>query len=112
VGAAVDGVVGNSGLVSELFKINGWYLAPPTVTLTPVDPTSGIASTKVSVDGGAFVTYSAPLTGFSTGNHTAQYRTTDFAGRVESAKLIAFKADSDKPVVNIVKPATATVLRA
>ena len=34
-----------------------------------------------------------------------QYHSTDNAGNVEAMKLIAFKADSDKPTVNITRPA-------
>ncbi len=41
-----------------------------------------------------------------------QFQATDVAGRVEpSVNLVAFKADSDKPTVNIVHPAEGEVYR-
>jgi hypothetical protein len=90
---------------------NGWY-ASPTLTLTGDDgPGSGIAHTDYSVDGGSFQTYSGPISGFSTGNHFVQYRSTDNVGRVETTKLIAFKADSDKPTVNIARPLEGAVYK-
>jgi hypothetical protein len=84
---------------------NGWY-ASPTVTLTGDDGAgSGIDHISYSIDGGAFQTYSGPLSGFSTGNHFVQFRAFDVAGRQEpSLNLIAFKADSDVPTVNIARP--------
>jgi hypothetical protein len=83
---------------------NGWY-ASPTLTLSGDDGAgSGVAHTDYALDGGAFQTYSGPISGFSTGNHFVQYRSTDVAGRVEATKLIAFKADSDVPTANITRP--------
>jgi hypothetical protein len=83
---------------------NGWY-ASPTVTLSATDGAgSGVDHISYAIDGGAFQTYSGPLSGFSTGNHFVQYRATDVAGRVESTQLVAFKADSDKPTVKITRP--------
>jgi hypothetical protein len=83
---------------------HGWY-ASPTVTLSADDGAgSGVDHISYSVDGGAFQTYSGPLSGFSTGNHFVQFRATDVAGRIESTKLVAFKADSDLPTANIARP--------
>jgi hypothetical protein len=86
---------------------NGWY-ASPTVTLTGADGAgSGIDHISYKIDGEAtWHTYTAPLTGFSTGNHFVQFQATDVSGRVESTvNLVAFKADSVAPSVNIVHPA-------
>jgi hypothetical protein len=83
---------------------NGWY-ASPTLTLTGDDGAgSGIDHISYSLDGAAFQTYSGPLSGFTTGNHFVQYRSTDNGGRVEAVKLIAFKVDADPPTVNIARP--------
>ncbi|MGZ4281260.1 MAG: OmpL47-type beta-barrel domain-containing protein, partial [Gaiellaceae bacterium] len=83
---------------------NGWY-ASPTLTLTGDDGAgSGVAHIDYSLDGGAFQTYSGPISGFSTGNHFVQYRATDVAGRVEATKLIAFKVDAEPPTVTITRP--------
>ena len=84
---------------------NGWY-ASPIVTLTGDDGAgSGIHHISYSVDGGPLVTYTGPISGFTTGNHFIQFRAFDVAGRMEpSLNLIAFRADSDKPTVNISRP--------
>jgi Peptidase family M1 domain/Chitobiase/beta-hexosaminidase C-terminal domain len=83
---------------------NGWY-ASPTLTLAGDDGAgSGIDHISYSRDGGLFQTYAGPLSGFTTGNHFVQYRSTDNAGRLEAVKLIAFKVDADKPTVNIARP--------
>jgi photosystem II stability/assembly factor-like uncharacterized protein len=91
----------------------GWY-ASPTVTLTGNDGSgSGIDHISYKIDGEAsWHTYTGPLSGFSTGNHFVQFQATDVAGRVESSvNLVAFKADSDKPTVNIVNPAEGAVYK-
>jgi len=83
---------------------NGWY-ASPTFTLSADDGAgSGVARIDYALDGGPFQIYSAPISGFSTGNHFVQYRSTDNAGRVEATKLIAFKVDAEPPTVTIARP--------
>jgi hypothetical protein len=83
---------------------NGWY-ASPTLTLSATSAGSGIAKIEYSLDGApGWTTYSGPISGFTTGNHFVNYRATDNLGRVEDAKLIAFKADAVKPSVNITAP--------
>ena len=92
---------------------NGWY-ASPTVTLTGNDGSgSGIAQISYKIDGeSGYHTYSAPLSGFSTGNHFVQFFATDNAGRVEtSTNLIAFKVDAVKPTVTITAPADGAQIR-
>jgi hypothetical protein len=87
---------------------NGWY-ASPTLTLTGDDGNgSGIDHISYSLDGGPLTTYSAPISGFTTGNHFVQYRATDNAGRVEATKLIAFKVDAVPPTVTIARPKEGT----
>jgi hypothetical protein len=84
--------------------MNGWY-ASPTLTLTSDDGAgSGVAHIDYAIDGGSWHVYSGPISGFSTGNHFVQFAATDNAGNVEATKLIAFKADSDKPTANIARP--------
>jgi hypothetical protein len=84
---------------------NGWY-ASPTLTLSADDGSgSGVNHINYSVDGGPVQIYTGPVSNFTTGNHFVQYYATDNAGNIESTKLIAFKADSDKPTANITRPA-------
>src|SRR4051794_14164583 len=84
---------------------NGWY-ASPTLTLTADDgPGSGVDHIDYSLDGHAWQTYTAPISGFTTGNHFVQYRATDNVGNVEATRTIAFKVDAENPTVNISRPA-------
>jgi hypothetical protein len=67
----------------------------------PVAPTtSGVDFTEYSVDGGAF-TKGTSVTVSAVGAHTVQYRSTDKAGNVETAKSVAFsiKAPTPQPTV-------------
>ena len=115
-GATADALVANSGLVSEAFKVdataptttaslapaaadllNGWYGGPVTVTLSPSDATSGLASTRYTIDGGPPQTYSAPFTISSEGNHAVQYWSTDNAGNVEAPNTATVKIDLNTP---------------
>jgi hypothetical protein len=90
---------------------NGWY-ASPTLTLSADDGSgSGVDHISYAVDGGPWNTYSGPVSGFTTGNHFVQYYATDNAGNIEATKLIAFKADSDKPTANIPRPADGAVYK-
>ena len=89
---------------------NGWY-ASPTLTLTGArrhglrHRAHRLRARRRRVD-----TYAGPLSGFSTGNHFVQYRSTDNAGRRgDATKLIAFKVDAVKPTVNITTPADGEV---
>src|SRR5262249_13638896 len=88
---------------------NGWY-ASPALTLSATDGLgSGVASTQYALDGGAWTTYTGPVSGFTTGNHFVQYRSTDAAGNAEAVKLLAFKVDAGAPSVNVTRPAEGQV---
>ena len=76
---------------------NGWYGSGPTVTLSPSDATSGVASTKYTIDGGAVQTYSAPFAVATEGAHTIAYWSTDNAGNQESAQQLTVKVDLNPP---------------
>jgi hypothetical protein len=89
---------------------NGWY-ASPTLTLSATSGGSGIEKIEYALDGGAFQTYTGPVSGFTTGNHVVQYRATDNLGRVEDTKLLAFKVDAQPPTVNISRPADGGVYK-
>src|SRR3954468_907690 len=115
-GATADALVADSGLVSEAFKVdataptttasvspatpdlaNGWRSGPATVTLTGSDATSGVASTKYTIDGGPVQTYSAPFGISSEGSHAISYWSTDNAGNQETANALTVKLDLNAP---------------
>jgi hypothetical protein len=75
-----------------------WYVTPVTVTLDADDNgASGVASTRYSLDGGAWSDYTAPFVVPTDGPHVVQYAATDVAGNVEATKSLAFKIDATAP---------------
>ncbi len=81
---------------------NGWYVGPVTLTLAAADNPggSGVAATSSSSDGGAtWQPYTAPLPFAGDGQYTVQFRSTDQAGNVETAKSVSFKIDQTPPTV-------------
>ncbi|MFU8873958.1 OmpL47-type beta-barrel domain-containing protein, partial [Micromonospora sp. SL4-19] len=58
----------------------GAYVGSATVTLSATDSGSGVERVEYALDGGAYGTYSAPVTVNQPGQHTVSYRATDKAG--------------------------------
>lgn len=92
---------------------NGWY-GMPTITFTGDDGNgSGVDHFSYKIDGkGNFLTYSGPLSGFSTGNHFIQFFSTDVAGNVEATQLFGFKVDAKAPTVQMGRPPAGAVYNA
>jgi HYR domain-containing protein len=86
---------------------NGWYTGNVSVTLTATDALSGVARTTYSVDGGAPLTYSGPITIKGDGHHTVQFASTDVAGNVEATRSLAVNIDTTKPTLTFGTPAPA-----
>ena len=82
---------------------NGWYRGTaPTVTLTPSDATSGVASTSYAINGGHTHTYTAPFTLPDGSNDVVTYWSTDNAGNVEATNTSATdKVDTTPPTVSV-----------
>lgn len=81
---------------------NGWYTDDVVVDFSASDNRSGVSSTEYSTDGGA--TWQPFAGGFSIGNEgvtTVQYRSTDRAGNVETAKSITVQIDKSAPTVGL-----------
>jgi peptidoglycan/xylan/chitin deacetylase (PgdA/CDA1 family) len=76
--------------------LSGWYVTPPTVTLSAGTPGTDQV-TQYSYDGIAWSTYSAPII-VPDGIWTLYYRTTG-AGHTEATQTLAFSVDSTAPVV-------------
>ena len=68
----------------------GWHPSSPvTVTLTATDENSGVARTEYRIDGGEWVTYSAPFTAVG----LLEYRSVDSAGNVEATRSRTIRID-------------------
>ncbi len=78
---------------------NDWYTSTAvSVTLTASDPTSGVAATYYTVDGGSQQTYTgSPFTVSGDGTHHIAFWSVDVAGNAEAAESDSFKIDSVSP---------------
>ena len=80
----------------------GWRASDVTVTLSPADAGSGVASTRYEVDSGSWqtgtsVVVPAPADGSNDGVHTITYYSTDNAGNVETAQSTTVRIDTTPP---------------
>jgi hypothetical protein len=72
-------------------KVGADYDPSATVTLSATDTGgSGVAITYYQLDGGATITYSAPFTVSTGGNHSVKYWSVDNAGNTETKKTTTF----------------------
>ncbi len=84
---------------------NGWYLGSVEVTLTATDPDGdAIAYTKYRIDGGSWITYTAPFTISSDGEHILEFYSVDDKGSTEATKSATIKIDTSKPYLVIQRP--------
>jgi len=74
----------SSASVAGTKLVTGAYAGVVTVTLSAVDPLSGVASTSYSVDGAASKTYIGPFTVSGIGAHKVLYHSVDKAGNTEA----------------------------
>ncbi|MGQ0645150.1 MAG: OmpL47-type beta-barrel domain-containing protein, partial [Elusimicrobiota bacterium] len=77
---------------------NTYISSSTTVGLSAQDGAggSGVAFTEYRIDGGSFITYSAPFT-LSEGVRLVEYRSRDNAGNVESLRQATFRVDATRP---------------
>ncbi|WET80904.1 copper-binding protein [Amycolatopsis sp. QT-25] len=84
----------------------GNYVGKATVTLTATDAGSGVGKVEYQLNGGPWLTYSAPLALTVVGAHTVKYRATDKAGNVSAEGTATFTIvegdDSTAPAVSVV----------
>lgn len=66
------------------------YGTPVQVTLTATDNASGVAATYYAVDGGTWLTYSAPFIVSTAGDHTVAFYSIDVAGNQETTNYVYF----------------------
>jgi hypothetical protein len=78
---------------------DGWHAGTVPVTLTAVDPLSGVASVEYALDGGDWQPYTGPVDVTGDGEHELRYRATDVAGNVETVKSALITIDATKPTL-------------
>ncbi|MDH2425271.1 ThuA domain-containing protein [Sphaerisporangium sp. TRM90804] len=76
---------------------DGWFVSSVAVTVTASDEGSGLASTEVSVDGGAWAPYTDPVSVSADGVHTVAYRAVDQAGNTTDGS-VEVKKDATAPL--------------
>ncbi|GAA1036182.1 hypothetical protein GCM10009557_46210 [Virgisporangium ochraceum] len=88
---------------------DGDYIGLATVTVTATDSGSGVAGVEYSLDGAAFVAYTAPVEVRALGAHTVRYRATDVAGNVSPIGSTSFTV-VQPPAEDVVPPATTATV--
>ena len=73
------------------------YASDVTITLSRVEATSGLASTRYRVDGGAWAEYADAFVVSGTGRHTVEAFSTDAAGNVEPVRSFSWSTDTLAP---------------
>jgi len=82
---------------------NGWYLDGVNVTLSAADP-DGIDYTKYRMNGGAWLTYTAPFAVSGDGVHLVEFYSVDMLGNTEVVKSVTIKIDGTDPTISLVRP--------
>lgn len=77
----------------------GWSNGTVTVTLSPSDNLSGVATTRYSIDGGSTVS-GTTLQLSSEGDHSISYFSTDKAGNTEATQTARVKIDKTAPAIS------------
>ena len=79
---------------------NGWYTTVVQVNAFASDSGSGLASLEVALDGGDYSAYTDPVT-FYGGQHSYQFRTSDYAGNIIETPLQELSVDPAGPVIRL-----------
>jgi hypothetical protein len=101
--ARVDTVSPQVGLdINGATGTNGWYVSPTTITTTSSDATSGIASSLLSIDSGAW----QPAATLNEGVYQVDVTASDNAGNVSNSST-TISVDTTTPSINISVNGTA-----
>ncbi len=78
---------------------SGWHTGAVSVVLTAADPTSGVARTEWSLDGGPWTGYLRPVPVSGDGSHTLLHRSVDTAGNAEVDRAATIEIDGTAPTL-------------
>lgn len=89
----------------------GWYISNVTATLTATDNVggSGVNYTKYRIDGGSWLTYTAPFSISADGTHTVEFYSVDLAGNTEGTKSSPVKIDKTLPTLTFNQSSGITI---
>lgn len=95
---SIDDIVPQTSIhLSGLQGSGEWYRSSVDVNLTVADAHSGPDLTRYSVDGGAWLNFTASFSVTEEGEHSIEYCSVDAAGNLESVKSMAVKIDTVPP---------------
>ena len=81
---------------------NNWFISTVTVTLSAVDDSAGVASTKYKLDAGPlWTTYTGAFPVTEDAEHTLYYYSVDKVGNREENKSATLKIDQTAPTINL-----------
>jgi hypothetical protein len=86
-----------AAVVSGTSGSNDWYTSNVQVSVSATDSTSGVSALNVSVDGGAWSAYAAPIS-LSDGQHALQFQSADNAGN-SASRTLSVKVDTTAPAI-------------
>ncbi|MEU7382321.1 chitobiase/beta-hexosaminidase C-terminal domain-containing protein [Streptomyces sp. NPDC042207] len=86
-----------SASVSGTKDASGNFVGSATVTVSASDSGSGVAKIEYSLDGAAYVAYSAPVQVSGVGAHSLSYRASDKAGNASAVKSVEFSVVAAEP---------------
>ena len=87
---------------------NGWYTSAVTITLTAQDDI-GMGTTFYRINGGSWLTYTAPIAINTEGEFDIDYYSVDAVGNEETAKTVSFAIDRTAPTGSIGIPQTGYI---
>jgi hypothetical protein len=88
---------------------NNWFVSPVIVTLTAVDDSAGVATTKYQLDAGTWNTYTEAFPVTNDAEHTLLYYSIDNVGNTETTKGTILKIDQTLPTINLTVDKTGLI---
>ncbi|WP_129667645.1 ThuA domain-containing protein [Phytoactinopolyspora endophytica] len=80
---------------------NGWYVTPPTVTVTATDDSGGDVAIETRTGDGEWEAYDGPVEVIDDGVHELEFRGTDDAGNVSDPVAVDVSLDATAPEVQV-----------